>query len=353
MLVFLSVEEPINRPMKRSHPWMNERSKQPIMEKNNAEGTPRFVTASAKCATVLAEERTKHVQKVKHKMAALPKASKQWWKINRELLRHRCTLSSIPTLREDGRWIKDAKEKADAFARNFKSKAHLPEELVDTPFWGCATDASMPFFSFRSRNIKRLFQKLDECKATGGDMISANILKRLCDGLAVPFTIVVRRLFYEGCWPTMWKYHLICPIFKRGPAFTPGNYRGVHLTTILSKVAEKIVGAHLVLFLQKKTFGKNQWAFSPGLSFKNLMTMLMMSFILAVCTNQKTCAFLSDSSGAFDRVSKEILLSKLQGFGVGKISLRFLDSYLAPCVANKIAQEKKKISEVLIMNNTV
>jgi len=63
--------------MKRSHPWMNDRSKQAIMEKNNAEGTPRFVTASAKCATVLAEERTKHVQKVKDKMAALPKASKQ------------------------------------------------------------------------------------------------------------------------------------------------------------------------------------------------------------------------------------------------------------------------------------
>ena len=177
------------------------------------------------------------------------------------MLRRRSTLSSIPTLREDGRWIKDAKEKADAFARNFRSKAHLPEELVDTPFLGCVIDATMPFFSFRSRNTKRLFQKLDECKATGGDMISASILKRLCDCLAVPFTIVVRRLFYEGCWPTMWKYHLICPIFKRGSAFIPGNYRGVHLTTILSKVAEKIVGAHLVFFCSKE----NVWQEPMGI----------------------------------------------------------------------------------------
>ena len=106
-----------------------------------------------------------------------------------------------------------------------------------------------------------------------------------------------------------------------------------------------------MFFLQKKTFGKNQWAFSPGLSFKNLMTMLMMSFILAVCTNQKTCAFLSDSSGAFDRVSKEILLSKLQGFGVGETCLRFLDSYLAPRVGNVVVQGK--MSENMIMDNSV
>ena len=103
----------------------------------------------------------------------------------------------------------------------------------------------------------------------------------------------------------MWKYHLICPISKSGSAFVPGNYRGVHLTTILSKNAEKIVGAHLVPFLQKKAFGKNHWVFSPGLSSKDLVTMLMMSFILAVCTNQKTCAFLNDISDAFDRVSLE------------------------------------------------
>ena len=63
--------------VKRSHPWMNDRSKRAIIEKNNAEGTPRFQAASAKCATILAEERTKHVQKTKDKMAALPKASKK------------------------------------------------------------------------------------------------------------------------------------------------------------------------------------------------------------------------------------------------------------------------------------
>ena len=89
--------------VKRSHPWMNDRSRAAIAEKNRAEGTPAFSDASSKCAAILTEERLKQVEKVKEKMASLPSASKSWWKINRELLRRKATLSSIQTLREDGK----------------------------------------------------------------------------------------------------------------------------------------------------------------------------------------------------------------------------------------------------------
>jgi len=119
---------------KKSHPWVNDRSRNAIREKNDAEGTDGFNAAATKCAKVLSEEREKHVHQVKEKMAKLPAGSKQWWKINRELLHRKATLSSIPSLKEDGKWLTDPKDKADAFARVFEAKAHLPEELVDTPF---------------------------------------------------------------------------------------------------------------------------------------------------------------------------------------------------------------------------
>ena len=186
---------------------------------------------------VLAEEKTHHVQELKDKLAGLPKCSKQWWRINRELLNRKGKMASIPTLRENDQWLTDAKTKADAFARTFASKADLPPEVVDTPFFGTADTEFEDFVAFRSRTCRRLFRKLDESKATGHDKISASILKRLSDVLAVPFTRIVRRLFHEGCWPTVWKYHLIVPIFKKEATFKPGNYRGVHLTAILSKIS--------------------------------------------------------------------------------------------------------------------
>ena len=187
--------------VKRSHPWVNDRSKKALQEKNDAERTPYFEAASKKCSIILAEECLKYVAHVKQKMATLKPGDKLWWKTNRELLHRKGTLSSVPTLRENGQWIRDAKQKADVFARTFETKAQLPEELVDTPFFGSADHGSEVFMVFRSRTTLKLFRKLDEKKATGGDMISAAILKRLCECLAVPFTIVVRRLFFAGCWP--------------------------------------------------------------------------------------------------------------------------------------------------------
>ena len=96
---------------------------------------------------------------------------------------------------------------------------------------------------------------------------------------------------------------MLVPIFKKGAAFLPGNYRGVHLTNVLSKVAERLIGVYLVPFLRRVAYGLNQWAFTAGLSSRDLVTMLMMSWILAVCSGKKIGAFLNDISGPFDRIS--------------------------------------------------
>ena len=69
----------------------------------------------------------------------------------------------------------------------------------------------------------------------------------------------------------------------------PGNYRGVHLTTILSKIAEKMISINLMPFLQHRAFGENQWAFTPTLSARDLVTTLVLSWILAVCAGKKSC----------------------------------------------------------------
>ena len=67
-------------------------------------------------------------------------------------------------------------------------------------------------------------------------------------------------------------------------------------------------------------------------------TVLMMSWILAIYHCKKVAAFLSDISGAFDRVFKPYLLAKLYQFGVGETFLKFLDAYLAPRVGRLIVQ---------------
>ena len=171
---------------------------------------------------------------------------------DKQTWQRKANIASIPPLRDGTTWLLDAKAKADTFAKTFDSKSQLAPETVDCPFFGLPDVEIDEFVAFRTRSTRRLFRKLNESKATGNDRISAAIVKRLSDCLAMPFTRVCRRLFYE-----VWKMHMIIPIFKCGSAFKAGNYRGVHLTTILSKLAEKIIGAPLVPFLQRNAFGQN------------------------------------------------------------------------------------------------
>ncbi len=109
-----------------------------------------------------------------------------------------------------------------------------------------------------------------------------------------------------------------------------GNYRGVHLTAILSKTAERLIGKSLIVHLHSGKFGPHQWAFTPGLSARDLVTTSVMSWILSICIGHKVATYLGDISGAFDRVQKDYLLAKLQAAGVGTQFLNFLDSYLQP-----------------------
>ena len=66
--------------------------------------------------------------------------------------------------------------------------------------------------------------------------------------------------------------------------------------------------------------------------------MLVMSWTLEICQGRKIGAYLSDISGAFDRVFKPYLLAKLHSFGVGSKFLNFLDSYLSPRQGQVIVQ---------------
>ena len=110
--------------------------------------------------------------------------------------------------------------------------------------------------------------------------------------------------------------------------FLTQNYRGIHIATILFKIAEKIIGKQLLEFFHTGKFGSHQWAFTPGLSARDLVTALVMSWIRAICTGFKIAGYLSDIQGAFDRVCKEYLLAKLQAVGIGEIYLNFLSSRL-------------------------
>ena len=91
--------------------------------------------------------------------------------------------------------------------------------------------------------------------------MAAAILKELAVVIALPLTILCRRILYEACWPSCWRMHHIIPVFKRDSVYNPDNYKGVRLTSIVAKTVERVIGQPWLTFLEPHGFGSNPWAF--------------------------------------------------------------------------------------------
>ena len=336
-------------------PWISQRCRDAVNAKNNAHGTRREVESRDTCSNVLKEEYSKYIEKLKTKLAELPKGSKQWWRLNRQLLDAKSRNESIPPLKDEKGWIFDAREKADAFASSFSAKSNLP---VDSGF--CEEERAPSFkqskFMFiRKRWVRQILKDLDVNKATGPDMIPGKILKECACALTIPILLLARKILHTRRWP--WKHHHIQPVFKRKSPACRENYRGVHLTSVLSKVIERIFSKIICAFFEgSNAYGSTQWAFRSGYGSRDLVTLCILRWIEAIDNNQKVGLFLSDISGAFDRVSTVRLMRKLRRCGLTDEILELLEDYLSPRSAQVIvsgAKSKKFVIEDEVYQGTV
>ena len=136
-------------------------------------------------------------------------------------------------------------------------------------------------------------------------------------------------MYFVGFWPDAWRTHRLHPLFKKGIYFHPNNYRGLHITSILSKIAEKMIAAGLSRAFQKHMYGVNQWAYSKGKSAQDAICYIIHTWIYHICNGCKVGLYMTDISGAFDRVDTNLLLAKLRQAGFNDACTDFFSSYLS------------------------
>ena len=112
--------------------------------------------------------------------------------------------------------------------------------------------------------------------------------------------------------------HWICPLFKRGSVADPENYRGVHLTSQISKVVERVLAHTLIAPYVRSLnlYGSNQFAYTRGRGARDVIAFLVMTWLFAFASNKKVAVYCSDVSGAFDRANKDRLIVKLRNAGI-------------------------------------
>jgi hypothetical protein len=133
----------------------------------------------------------------------------------------------------------------------------------------------------------------------------------------------------SGVVPTEWKLANITPIYKSGGKLLPTNYRGISLTSVLCKFAERIINSHILHHLVTNCLmSKTQHGFYPKRSTVTNLIEYMDILSNALNSGFSVDTIYLDFEKAVDRVPHKRLLIKLESMGISGNLLNWSRSFL-------------------------
>ena len=125
------------------------------------------------------------------------------------------------------------------------------------------------------------------------------------------------------------KYAEVVPLYKGKEKDLSANYRPISLLVTISKILEKIVYKRTYNFLD--TSGQlysSQYGFRSKHSCENAISELIGQIVKGHERQEHTAAIFLDLSKAFDTLDHELLLKKLEIYGIRGTALDWFSSYL-------------------------
>ena len=121
----------------------------------------------------------------------------------------------------------------------------------------------------------------------------------------------------------------VIPVFKSGDPLLISNYRPISVLPCFSKILEKIIFTRMLEFFNKNNaIFDGQFGFLPGKSVSQALVYLSHSLTDAFEKGHYVNGTFLDLSKAFDTLDHEILLNKLDNYGIRGVPHTWLRNYL-------------------------
>ena len=140
---------------------------------------------------------------------------------------------------------------------------------------------------------------------------------------------IINQSFITGIFPDSLKLSKVIPIHKEGATDDLNNYRPISLLSIFDKIIEKLMHYRLYNFLQThNVLFKNQFGFRKNTSTSFALIEIVERIRNSIDNKMHNCGIFIDLRKAFDTINHDILLSKMEHYGIRGITLKWFKSYL-------------------------
>ena len=145
--------------------------------------------------------------------------------------------------------------------------------------------------------------------------------------------INIINLLQTGCFPDNLKISKIVPIYKGDDKTLVNNYIHISVLPVFSKIHEKLIFARIRnVVVQNNILSDNQFGFTHNLSTYMALLKLTDTISKELNNKQYSIGIFLDFSKAFDTINHDILVDKLNYYGIRGTALHLIKNVVTNTV---------------------
>ena len=192
---------------------------------------------------------------------------------------------------------------------------------------------NIPEFTFTTVTRKELYSVIDSLgdnKAAGPGEISIRLIKSCKLAIGVHLQFALNECIAEKIFPTKMKLAYVTPIFEKGDKLDSTNYRPISVTPSFAKIIERLLLNQMMEYIDKhKIINKKQFGFQKKKSATDAILELVKTVSANLDQSKETVAIFLELAKAFNSISLNIFLKKIEMYGFSQEAKELLFSFLA------------------------
>lgn len=150
--------------------------------------------------------------------------------------------------------------------------------------------------------------------------------KKIIKCIVKPFTHICNQSLQTGTFPQKMNTAKVIPIYKSGDRHKFSNYRPVSLLSQFSKILEMGFAHRLEHFIEENNLSDHQFEFRENRSTLMAVMQIVEEIATAIDKKKYTVGVFIDLKKAFDTIDHNLLMEKLERYGIRGIAYSWLKS---------------------------
>ena len=177
------------------------------------------------------------------------------------------------------------------------------------------------------KDVEIIIKNMPNNKASGGE-IPLNILKQSGITYKMLTDCINDAIITEDIFPDNLKFADVTPVHKKDETTNKENYRPVSVLPLISKIFERIIYDQLSSYLEKY-LNNILCGFRKAHSTQHALFKLLQAWQEELDKSGLVGTILMDLSKAYDCLPHDLLIAKLEAYGVDKGALKLISNYLS------------------------